>query len=80
MALFQVTISGDAATMTKGAWTQTVGVIDLPKWLTFYRGLCVARPASSKFYAQPIEALEAACVAAGLPIPPAPETTPKGRR
>jgi len=58
----QTTATYDSAagtfTMTKGAWSMTSPISDLPKWLAFYRRQQELFPDHASVYADDVDALE----------------------
>lgn len=65
---FQCVISDDGcyASMSRGAWSRTIPVGDLPKWLGLYRGFIKRRPSTERFYGGCVSALEAAVRQVGM--------------
>lgn len=45
-------------TLSVAKWSGTYDIRELYRWLAFYRGLVKKRPASWRFYASTIQALE----------------------
>ncbi len=74
-----ITASGATAKMKRGDWSMSCPATDLPKWLTFYRGLIARRPASATFYAPCVASIEAAMTRAGMRVPTE-AAKPKGSR
>jgi hypothetical protein len=65
---------GAGVTMRRGAWRQDIKATDLPSWVALYRGLRDrAGGRFAAFYAQPVEALEAAATRLGLKLPELPK-------
>lgn len=62
-------IRDDQARISKGDWSMTVPVDQLPQWLRFYRGFA-AHEAKASIYAPCVTAIEAAMIRAGLRVPP----------
>ncbi|GHC16285.1 MULTISPECIES: hypothetical protein [Gemmobacter] len=50
---------GQSFTLTRGAWSNSYPLADLPKWLAFYRKQPLDFPKSGDSYAASIAALEA---------------------
>lgn len=62
---------GDTIIMVRGPWRQKVPAADLAKWITLYRGLRDREGGRfARFYAQPIEVLEALATRLGIKLPP----------
>lgn len=57
-----ITIDSTSGTFThtKGAWTGTFPISDLPRWLVFYRGQQERYPARAASYEADVEALAVA--------------------
>ena len=51
--------TGGTFTMTKGSWSGTFPISDLPKWLAFYRRQRELFPAHAAVYDDDVKALEA---------------------
>ena len=62
----KTTVTIDSAsgmvTMTKGVWTGTFPVSDIPKWLSFYKLQQERFPVHAASYADDIKALEEAAM------------------
>lgn len=53
-------------TLKSGAWSNTYPILDLPKWLSFYRRMKADFPKSGNSYDWAIEALEKLAKEAGV--------------
>ena len=58
--------NGRSAAMSRGAWSLTIPVGDLPKWLGLYRGFIKRRPSTERFHGGCVSALEAAMRQVGM--------------
>ncbi|PBC09670.1 hypothetical protein CK230_15030 [Mesorhizobium sp. WSM3859] len=51
--------AADTFTLEKGIWQGTFPIVDLPKWVHFYRQQMERYPAHAGSYAEDVKALEA---------------------